>query len=95
MGNTNYESKNLRIYIETEKQFYNSGSSIEGVVLVEARDNFRFDALYLRIEGTLIMIKVVNSASGSRVVLPIATNSQAAMTSILWNIFLKNMKISI
>lgn len=52
MGNTNAENKNLRIYIETEKQFYNSGSSIEGVVFVEALENFKFDALYLRIEGT-------------------------------------------
>ena len=51
MGNTNPDNKELKIYIETEKQFYNSGSSIEGVVFVESRDNYKFDALYLRIEG--------------------------------------------
>lgn len=56
MGNTNYQSRQLKIDIETEKQFYNSGSSIEGVVFVEAGQNFNFDALYIRIEGTLYMI---------------------------------------
>jgi len=41
------------MHIETEKQFYNSGSSIEGVLFIEALTNFHFDALYLRIEGNL------------------------------------------
>jgi hypothetical protein len=36
MGNANPDSPQLKIHIETEKQFYNSGSSIEGVVFVEA-----------------------------------------------------------
>ena len=36
MGNTNLQNKNLKMHIETEMQFYNSGSSIQGAVLVEA-----------------------------------------------------------
>ena len=34
MGNTSPDNKEIKIYIETEKPFYNSGSSIEGVVFV-------------------------------------------------------------
>jgi hypothetical protein len=49
MGNTNPQNGKLKMHIETEKQFYNSGSSIEGVVFVEAGDNFKFDALYIRV----------------------------------------------
>jgi hypothetical protein len=51
MGNSSYRSSDLVIYIETEKQYYNSGSNIEGVVFVEAKTNFQFDALYIRVEG--------------------------------------------
>jgi hypothetical protein len=32
-------------------EYYNSGSSIQGAVFIEALENFRFDALYIRIEG--------------------------------------------
>jgi hypothetical protein len=49
-------------------QFYNSGSSIQGAVLVEALRNFKFDALYIRIEGTPLPIQAKNGASGSRAV---------------------------
>lgn len=54
MGNTNPQNSKLKIFIETEKHFYNSGSSIEGVVFVEALENFKFDALYIRIEGNVM-----------------------------------------
>ena len=40
MGNSEPKSSLLRIVIETEKQFFNSGSTIEGVVFVEADVNF-------------------------------------------------------
>ena len=53
MGNSNSRDKNLKIHIETDKAFYNSGSTIEGVVFVQAGNNFSFDALYIRIEGIL------------------------------------------
>jgi hypothetical protein len=49
MGNTNHSNSGLKIYIETEKEFYNSGSSIEGVVFIEADKDFNFNALYIRI----------------------------------------------
>lgn len=49
MGNSYQRNKNLSIYIETAKPFYNSGSSIEGVVFVKAFQNFTFDALYIRV----------------------------------------------
>ena len=52
MGNSSSRDSDLTIYIETEKQYYNSGSNIEGVVFVDAKTNFQFNALYLRIEGT-------------------------------------------
>lgn len=52
------------MHIETEMQFYNSGSSIQGAVLVEALENFRFDALYIRIEGTSIITQESNGANG-------------------------------
>lgn len=51
MGNSSYRNPDLLIYIETEKQYYNSGSNIEGVVFVEAKTNFQFDALFIRVEG--------------------------------------------
>lgn len=37
MGNSSPYSKNLKIHIETEKPFYNAGSSIEGAVFVEVK----------------------------------------------------------
>lgn len=49
MGNSYKRDKNLSIYIETSKPFYNSGSTIEGVVFVKAFTNFKFDALYIRV----------------------------------------------
>lgn len=49
MGNSSNRDKDLTIYIETEKSFYNSGSNIDGVVFVEAKKNFTFDALYIRV----------------------------------------------
>lgn len=52
MGNSEPEKDpRLSIFIETEKTFYNSGSIIQGVVFVNALQNFSFDALYIRIEG--------------------------------------------
>lgn len=51
MGNSSTRDKDLLIYIETDKSFYNSGSNIDGVVFIEARRNFAFDALYIRVEG--------------------------------------------
>jgi uncharacterized protein YfaS (alpha-2-macroglobulin family) len=50
MGN-NYltSNKDLNIFIETERPYYNSGSSIEGAVIVHAKKNFTFDALLIRI----------------------------------------------
>ncbi len=54
MGNSYRRDKDLSIYIETTKPFYNSGSTIEGVVFVKAFKNFTFDALYIRVDGTLI-----------------------------------------
>jgi hypothetical protein len=95
MGNTNPDSKALKIYIETEKQFYNSGSSIEGVVFIEAAENFRFDALYLRIEGTHEVMKERNGASGSRGALPTGASSQAATLSIVWSICWKSTRTRI
>jgi hypothetical protein len=41
------------MHIETEMEYYNSGSSIQGAVFIEALENFRFDALYIRIEGNI------------------------------------------
>jgi hypothetical protein len=52
MGNSSSRDSGLTIYIETYKEIYNSGSNIEGVVFVEAKKNYQFDALYLRVEGT-------------------------------------------
>jgi hypothetical protein len=52
MGNGYNRDKDLKIHIETSKPFYNSGSTIEGVVFVQAYKNFTYDALYIRIEGT-------------------------------------------
>jgi hypothetical protein len=51
MGNSSTRDTDLLIYIETEKSFYNSGSNIDGVVFVEAKRNFAFDALLVRVEG--------------------------------------------
>ena len=51
MGNSIPVNPKLNIHIETEKPFYNSGSNIEGVVFVDAKDDFDFDALYIRVEG--------------------------------------------
>ncbi len=42
-------NKNLLIHIDLEKTFFNSGSSMEGVVFVEVKKAFDFDALYLRV----------------------------------------------
>lgn len=55
MGNSYQRDKNLSIYIETTKPFYNSGSTIEGVVFAKAFKNFTFDALYIRVEGILCL----------------------------------------
>jgi hypothetical protein len=52
MGNTFGYHKNLNVFIETERPYYNSGSSIEGTIFVEVKNNCTFNALYLRIEGT-------------------------------------------
>jgi hypothetical protein len=49
MGSANPVNKGLKIFIELEKAFYNCGSSIEGVVFVEAERDFHFNALYIRI----------------------------------------------
>jgi hypothetical protein len=49
MGNSHPRNNKLKIYIETEKPFFNSGSTIEGVVFVECQQNFTFDALSIRI----------------------------------------------
>ena len=81
MGNTEPESKELKIYIETEKPFYNSGSSIEGVVFVEALNNFKFDALFLRIEGKSCTTQGRNSVNGTKAAPPIAINSWVATHS--------------
>ena len=40
MGNSNPNDPKLRIFIETDKTFYNSGSIIRGVVFVDADNNF-------------------------------------------------------
>lgn len=56
MGNSEPLNSKLRVYIETEKPFYNSGSVINGAVFVEAYDNFQFDALYIRVEGNTIIM---------------------------------------
>jgi hypothetical protein len=66
MGNSSTRDKDLLIYIETEKSFYNSGSNIDGVVFVEAKRNFSFDALYVRVEGNCQEIQGMNGANGSR-----------------------------
>lgn len=34
MGNSSPQNSDLRMHIETEMQFYNSGSSIQGAVLI-------------------------------------------------------------
>ncbi len=54
------------MHIETEMQFYNSGSSIQGAVLVEALQNFKFDALYIRIEGKTKATQASSGANGSK-----------------------------
>lgn len=51
MGNSEPLNSKLKVYIETEKPFYNSGSILNSVVFVEANDYFDFDALYIRVEG--------------------------------------------
>lgn len=56
MGNSNPTDSKLRIFIETDKTFYNSGSTVKGVVFIDADDDFLFDALYIRIEGTRFII---------------------------------------
>jgi hypothetical protein len=54
MGNSYQRDKDLSIYIETTKPFYNSGSTIEGVVFVKAFKNFTFDGLYIRVDGMFL-----------------------------------------
>lgn len=76
MGNSSNRDHDLVIYIETEKNFYNSGSNIEGVVFVQAKKNFAFDALYLRVEGIIIFMQVINGASGSKAVPKIVKDTQ-------------------
>ena len=49
MGNTEPSNKKLKVYIDREHEFYNSGSVINGTVFVDALENFQFDALYIRI----------------------------------------------
>ena len=56
MGNTENKNSKLKIYIETEKNYYNSGSIIKGVVFVDARDNFQYNALFIRVEGNISFI---------------------------------------
>jgi hypothetical protein len=95
MGNTNAENKGLKIYIETEKQFYNCGSSIEGVVFVEANENFKFDALYLRIEGISHMTQESSGASGSKAAQPTAGNIQGLTPSTTWSTSSKSTRTNI
>ena len=54
------------MHIETEMEYYNSGSSIQGAVFIEALENFRFDALYIRIEGNIYDMSEMNGVNGSR-----------------------------
>lgn len=49
MGNSDPSTGNIRIHIDTDSDFYNSGSTIEGAVFIDIHGNFHFDALYIRI----------------------------------------------
>lgn len=92
MGNSSSRDKNLIIYIETDKTFYNSGSNIDGVVFVEAITNFTFDALYIRVEGIMQIIKVINGVNGMKGAQKIVLNILVAKIFMLSSIYLKNMK---
>jgi hypothetical protein len=59
---------------------------IQGAVFVEARDNFSFDALFIRVEGISIMIQVMNFASGLREAPKTEGSSQETKYSIHKNI---------
>jgi hypothetical protein len=90
MGNSSNRDKDLTIYIETEKSFYNSGSNIDGVVFVEAKKNFAFDALYIRVEGTPALTQETNGANGSREALKIGRSILAVRISMRLSICSKN-----
>lgn len=81
MGNTDPSSSKIRIHIDTDADFYNSGSTITGAVFVDVHSNFQFDALYIRIEGTDSFTKVRNIANGLRVPPRTDENLQATRTS--------------
>lgn len=66
MGNTDPSNSKLKVFIDTDHDFYNSGSVINGTVFVDATDNFLFDALYIRIEGTSIFTQARSIANGSK-----------------------------
>ena len=76
MGNSNPANPKLNLHIETEKPFYNSGSVVEGVVFVDAKDVFHFDALYIRVEGIYSFIQVISIANGLKEVQRIEENIQ-------------------
>ena len=57
MGNTATTNNAFcEMYIETEFPFYNSGSVVRGVVFLNTTQQLINQALYLRIEGRLLII---------------------------------------
>ena len=89
MGNSSTRDSDLTIYIETEKPYYNSGSFIEGVVFVEAKKHFAFDALYIRVEGKTIVMQAMSGRNGSRAAPKIGKNTPALRTFLQSSIFWK------
>lgn len=81
MGNTDPSNSKLKVHIDTENDFYNSGSVINGTVFVNALDNFQFDALYIRVEGTSILTQEISTASGSKALPRTGGSSPATRTS--------------
>lgn len=54
MGNSEPSNSKLKVYVETDKIFYNSGDIIQGAIFIDADDNFDFHALLLRFEGKFL-----------------------------------------
>jgi hypothetical protein len=81
MGNSEPKNSNLRIHLETDKPFYNSGSTIVGAIYVHANEQFYFDALLIRVEGTIHPTQATSSANGSRAAQRTAGNMLATNVS--------------
>lgn len=63
------------------------------MVFIEAKKNFAFDALYIRVEGMITSIKEMSGANGSREAQKIGKNLQAVKIFIQSSMPLKNIQV--